>query len=91
MNISMGLPTFQAHGRDEELSWYRKIDEGPWDGLAISDLVTNSHSWALSVQLAAAAAMTERVRLWTAIWTASTSMAGRTTIILAGRAGDDCR
>lgn len=67
MNISMGLPTFLPHGRDEELSWYRKIDEGPWDGLAISDLVTHPHSWALSVQLAAAAAMTERVRLWTAI------------------------
>jgi alkanesulfonate monooxygenase SsuD/methylene tetrahydromethanopterin reductase-like flavin-dependent oxidoreductase (luciferase family) len=67
MNISMGLPTFLPHDRDEELSWYRKIDEGPWDGLAISDLVTHSHSWALSIQLAAAAAMTERVRLWTAI------------------------
>lgn len=67
MNISMGLPTFQAHGRDEELSWYRKIDDGPWDGLAVADLVTSSHSWALSVQLAAAAAMTERVRLWTGI------------------------
>ena len=67
MNISMGLPTFVPHDRNEELSWYRKIDEGPWDGLAISDLVTNPHTWALSVQLAAAAAMTERVRLWTAI------------------------
>jgi len=67
MNISMGLPTFLPHDRNEELSWYRKIDEGPWDGLAISDLVTHPHSWALSVQLAAAAAMTERVRLWTAI------------------------
>ena len=67
MNISMGLPTFQAHGRDEELAWHRKIDEGPWDGLAISDVVTHPHGWALSVQLAAAAAMTERVRLWTAI------------------------
>jgi alkanesulfonate monooxygenase SsuD/methylene tetrahydromethanopterin reductase-like flavin-dependent oxidoreductase (luciferase family) len=67
MNISMGLPSFLAHGRDEELSWYRKIDEGPWHGLATSDLIANPHSWALSVQLAAAAAMTERVRLWTAI------------------------
>ena len=67
MKISMGLPTLLPHGRNEELTWYRKIDEGPWDGLAISDGVVTPYGWALSVQLAAAAAMTERVRLWTAI------------------------
>lgn len=63
----MGLPTLLPHGRDEELSWYRKIDEGPWDGLATSEGISFSGSWALTVQLAAAAAMTQRVRLWTCI------------------------
>jgi alkanesulfonate monooxygenase SsuD/methylene tetrahydromethanopterin reductase-like flavin-dependent oxidoreductase (luciferase family) len=71
MDLSMGLPTFIPHGRSDELSWYRKIDEGPWDGLAICDrLVYNS--WALTVQLAAAAAVTERVKLWTAVATLPT-------------------
>lgn len=65
----MGLPTLLSHGRDEELSWYRKIDEGPWSGLATSEGITFPGSWALTVQLAAAAAMTERVRLWTCIAT----------------------
>lgn len=66
MDIMMGLPTFISHGRKEELAWYRKIDEGPWSGLAICDRLVHS-GWALSVQLAAAAAMTERAQLWTAI------------------------
>lgn len=67
MEISMGLPTLLAHGREEELSWYRKIDEGPWDGLATSEGISFSDSWSLTVQLAAAAAITQRVRLWTCI------------------------
>jgi alkanesulfonate monooxygenase SsuD/methylene tetrahydromethanopterin reductase-like flavin-dependent oxidoreductase (luciferase family) len=67
MHITMGLPTFLPRGRDVELSWHRKIDEGPWDGLAISDTLLHPHGWALPIQLAAAAATTERVRLWTAV------------------------
>ena len=67
----MGLPSFIPHGRKEELLWYRKIDEGPWDGLAICDRLVYG-SWALTVQLAAAAAVTERVKLWTAIATLPT-------------------
>jgi alkanesulfonate monooxygenase SsuD/methylene tetrahydromethanopterin reductase-like flavin-dependent oxidoreductase (luciferase family) len=65
MKITMGLPTFLPHGREVELSWYRKIDEGPWDGLATWDRLLYPGGWSVVPQLAAAAAMTERVRLWT--------------------------
>jgi alkanesulfonate monooxygenase SsuD/methylene tetrahydromethanopterin reductase-like flavin-dependent oxidoreductase (luciferase family) len=54
------------HGRDEVLAWCRSVDEGPWSSLAVPERVTyTSHS--LTVELAAAAALTERVRLWTTI------------------------
>ncbi|MGV0780832.1 LLM class flavin-dependent oxidoreductase [Mycolicibacterium sp. XJ775] len=65
LRIGMGLPTHFPHGRETELAWYRKIDEGPWDGLATWDRVLSPVSWSVVPQLAAAAAMTERVRLWT--------------------------
>lgn len=62
----MTLPTMLPHGRDEVLRWCRGIDEGPWSSLAVPERITyTSHS--LTVQLAAAAALTERVRLWTTI------------------------
>jgi alkanesulfonate monooxygenase SsuD/methylene tetrahydromethanopterin reductase-like flavin-dependent oxidoreductase (luciferase family) len=64
MDISMGLPTLLPHGRDDEVAWYRGIDEGPWRSLSTADRLTFP-SWALTVQLAAAAAVTERVRLRT--------------------------
>ncbi|WP_082929239.1 LLM class flavin-dependent oxidoreductase [Mycobacterium sp. 852013-51886_SCH5428379] len=65
MRISMGLPTLFPHGRQTELSWYRKIDEGPWDGLVTYERLVYPDSWSVVPQLAAAAAVTERVRLWT--------------------------
>jgi alkanesulfonate monooxygenase SsuD/methylene tetrahydromethanopterin reductase-like flavin-dependent oxidoreductase (luciferase family) len=65
MHITMGLPTLFPHGRETELAWYRKIDEGPWDGLATYERLVYPDSWSVVPQLAAAAAMTERVRLWT--------------------------
>jgi alkanesulfonate monooxygenase SsuD/methylene tetrahydromethanopterin reductase-like flavin-dependent oxidoreductase (luciferase family) len=66
MQIAMTLPTMLAHGRTESLAWCRAIDEGPWSSLAVPERVTfPSHSW--TVELAAAAALTERVRLWTTI------------------------
>jgi len=62
----MTLPTMLAHGRDEVLGWCQAVDEGPWADLAVPERITYpSHS--LMVQLAAAAALTERVRLWTTI------------------------
>jgi alkanesulfonate monooxygenase SsuD/methylene tetrahydromethanopterin reductase-like flavin-dependent oxidoreductase (luciferase family) len=66
VDIAMTLPTMLPHGRDEVLRWCRGIDEGPWSSLAVPERVTYpSHS--LMVQLSAAAALTERVRLWTTI------------------------
>jgi alkanesulfonate monooxygenase SsuD/methylene tetrahydromethanopterin reductase-like flavin-dependent oxidoreductase (luciferase family) len=66
MDIAMTLPTMLPHGRDEVLAWCRGIDEGPWSSLAVPERITyTSHS--MTVQLAAAAALTERVRLWTTI------------------------
>lgn len=66
MDISMTLPTMLPHGRGEVLDWCRAVDEGPWASLAVPERVTYpSHHW--SVQLSAAAALTERVRLWTTI------------------------
>lgn len=62
----MTLPTMLPHGRDEVVAWCRKVDEGPWSSLAVPERVTyTSHS--LTVQIAAAAALTERVRLWTTL------------------------
>ncbi|MCB0993907.1 MAG: LLM class flavin-dependent oxidoreductase [Acidimicrobiales bacterium] len=66
MDIAMTLPTMLPHGRAEVLEWCRRVDDGPWSSLAVPERVTyTSHSW--RVQLAAAAALTERVRLWTTI------------------------
>ena len=66
MNLSMTLPTMLPHGRDDVLAWCRAVDEGPWAGLAVPERITfTAHEW--TVQLAAAAALTERVRLWSTI------------------------
>lgn len=66
MQISMTLPTMLPHGREEVLAWCRSVDEGPWAGLAVPERITyTSSSW--TVQLAAAAALTERVPLWTTV------------------------
>lgn len=62
----MTLPTMLPHGRDDVLAWCRAVDEGPWAGLAVPERITfTAHEW--TVQLAAAAALTERVRLWSTI------------------------
>jgi alkanesulfonate monooxygenase SsuD/methylene tetrahydromethanopterin reductase-like flavin-dependent oxidoreductase (luciferase family) len=62
----MTLPTMLPHGRREVLAWCRAVDEGPFSSLAVPERVTYpSHAW--NVQLAAAAALTERVRLWTTL------------------------
>jgi alkanesulfonate monooxygenase SsuD/methylene tetrahydromethanopterin reductase-like flavin-dependent oxidoreductase (luciferase family) len=66
MDLAMTLPTMLPHGREEVLAWCRAVDEGPWSSLAVPERITyTSHS--CTVQLAAAAALTERVRLWTTI------------------------
>jgi alkanesulfonate monooxygenase SsuD/methylene tetrahydromethanopterin reductase-like flavin-dependent oxidoreductase (luciferase family) len=66
MEISMTMPTMVEHGREDTLAWCRTVDDGPWASLAIPERITYpSHAW--NVELAAAAALTERVRLWTTI------------------------
>lgn len=66
MDLAMTLPTMLAHDRADTLAWCRAVDEGPWSSLAVPERVTyTSHSWV--VELSAAAALTERVRLWTTI------------------------
>ncbi|CAB4334615.1 MAG: LLM class flavin-dependent oxidoreductase [Actinobacteria bacterium] len=66
MDIAMTMPTMIAHGRHETLAWCEAIDQGPWSSLAVPERVTYpSHSWI--VELSAAAAITQRVRLWTTI------------------------
>jgi alkanesulfonate monooxygenase SsuD/methylene tetrahydromethanopterin reductase-like flavin-dependent oxidoreductase (luciferase family) len=62
----MTLPTMLPHGRAELLAWCASVDAGPWASLAVPERVTYT-SHALVPQLAAAAALTERVRLWTTI------------------------
>lgn len=62
----MTLPTMLPHGRDEAIAWCRAVDEGPWSSLAVPERITfTSHDCV--VQLGAAAALTERVRLWSTI------------------------
>jgi alkanesulfonate monooxygenase SsuD/methylene tetrahydromethanopterin reductase-like flavin-dependent oxidoreductase (luciferase family) len=66
MDLAMTLPTMLPHGHDEVARWCREIDDGPWSSLAAPERITyTSHS--LTVQLAAAAALTERVRVWTTL------------------------
>jgi alkanesulfonate monooxygenase SsuD/methylene tetrahydromethanopterin reductase-like flavin-dependent oxidoreductase (luciferase family) len=62
----MTLPTMLPHTRDDVLAWCRGVDAGAWASLAVPERITyTSHD--ITVQLAAAAALTERVRLWTTI------------------------
>ena len=66
MDIAMTLPTMVAHDRADTLAWCRSIDEGPWSSLAVPERITYpAHNWV--VETSAAAALTERVRLWTTI------------------------
>jgi alkanesulfonate monooxygenase SsuD/methylene tetrahydromethanopterin reductase-like flavin-dependent oxidoreductase (luciferase family) len=62
----MTLPTMLPQGRAELLAWCAAVDDGPWESLAVPERVTYT-SHALVPQLAAAAVLTERVRLWTTI------------------------
>jgi alkanesulfonate monooxygenase SsuD/methylene tetrahydromethanopterin reductase-like flavin-dependent oxidoreductase (luciferase family) len=66
MELSMTMPTMLPHSRAQTIAWARGVDAGPWASLAVPERITyTSHDW--TVDLAAAAALTERVRLWTTI------------------------
>ena len=62
MKVSMTLPTMVSHDRAQFLEWCRRVDEASWPSLAVPERITYpSHD--LTVELAGAAALTERVRL----------------------------
>lgn len=71
----MTLPTMLPHSRSEVLAWCRGVDEGPWSSLAVPERITYT-SHALTVQLSAAAALTERVRLWSTLYVLPARNAG---------------
>jgi alkanesulfonate monooxygenase SsuD/methylene tetrahydromethanopterin reductase-like flavin-dependent oxidoreductase (luciferase family) len=75
MDLAMTLPTMLPQGRAEVLAWCRGVDEGPWSSLAVPERITFP-SHALTVQLSAAAALTERVRLWSTLYVLPARNAG---------------
>jgi alkanesulfonate monooxygenase SsuD/methylene tetrahydromethanopterin reductase-like flavin-dependent oxidoreductase (luciferase family) len=62
----MTLPTMLPHDRAQTIAWCERVDAGPWASLAVPERITYP-SHGLMVDLAAAAALTRRVRLWTTI------------------------
>ena len=67
MKIGIGLPAnIPGVSRDSVLEWARKADSGPFSSLGIIDRVVYPN-WDPLVALAAAAAVTQRVRLMTTI------------------------
>jgi alkanesulfonate monooxygenase SsuD/methylene tetrahydromethanopterin reductase-like flavin-dependent oxidoreductase (luciferase family) len=66
VELGLTMPTMIPHGRADVLGWAREADEGPWAALTVPERITyTSHS--LTVELAAVAALTDRVPLWTTI------------------------
>ena len=67
MKIGIGLPAnIPGVSRDSVLEWARKADSGPFSSVGIIDRVVYPN-WDPLVALAAAAAVTQRVRLMTTI------------------------
>ena len=67
MKIGIGLPAnIPGVSRDSVLEWARKADTGPFSSVGIIDRVVYPN-WDPLIALAAAAAVTERVRLMTTI------------------------
>jgi alkanesulfonate monooxygenase SsuD/methylene tetrahydromethanopterin reductase-like flavin-dependent oxidoreductase (luciferase family) len=62
----MTLPTMLPTSREQFVAWCRGIDEGPWSGLAVPERITYPSAEVMT-SLAAAAVLTERVRLTTTI------------------------
>jgi len=63
LKIGMTFPSMVAGvGRDETLAWCRGIDRGPFSSLACGERIT-FHNQEMRVVLAAAAALTTRVRI----------------------------
>jgi len=67
MNIGIGLPaSIPGISGDVVLEWARKVDSGPFSSLGIIDRVVYPN-WDPLIALAAAAAVTQRVRLMTTL------------------------
>jgi alkanesulfonate monooxygenase SsuD/methylene tetrahydromethanopterin reductase-like flavin-dependent oxidoreductase (luciferase family) len=66
VDLAMTLPTMVPHDRGQSRAWCRGVVDGPWSSLAVPERITYP-SHALIVDLAATAAWTDRVRLWTTI------------------------
>lgn len=67
MQLGLTLPTMIAGvDRDQILGWSRRIDEGPFSTLAIGERIAYPNQ-ELFVTLAAAAAVTERVRIMSTV------------------------
>ena len=64
MHVSMTLPNMVEHyTRETTLEWCRAIDDGPFHSLAVGERVT-WHNQEMMVLLSAAAALTERVKIY---------------------------
>ncbi|HTO01979.1 MAG TPA: LLM class flavin-dependent oxidoreductase [Microthrixaceae bacterium] len=64
MQIGVALPTMaRQYSRDTTLEWCRGIDEGPFSSISCGERIT-FHNQELLVTNAAAAALTERVRVF---------------------------
>lgn len=63
MKLGLCLPYMtRDYDRERILGWARKIDQGPYDTLSCGERMTG-HTFEMNALLAAAAAVTERVRL----------------------------
>lgn len=70
MDIGICLPYMEhehGYGRDEILAWCRAVDDGPWSSLSCGERITG-HSLEMRTLLAAAAAVTSRVRIMPSLY-----------------------
>ncbi len=68
MKISVCLPYMKRDYRREDLlAWCRRLDQGPFHSLSCGERVTG-HSVDMRVSLAAAAAVTERIRIMPSLY-----------------------
>jgi alkanesulfonate monooxygenase SsuD/methylene tetrahydromethanopterin reductase-like flavin-dependent oxidoreductase (luciferase family) len=68
MKIGVCMPYMvRDYDRDRILGWARKVDQGPFDSLSCGERITG-HTYEMRTILAAAAAVTERVRLIPALY-----------------------
>ncbi len=70
MKIGMTLPSMvndKTYSRSTTLDWCRMIDQGPFESISIGERTTY-HNQEITVLLSAAAALTERVKLYSTIY-----------------------